>query len=175
MTHPAVDFVLAAIKDNWPAGSYADIPIERIDRDRWYILERGFRKKDPEMTKTNYVSAAFTGRTDSPIGTSYDLDVDGLVVEVRVEGLDHSEHGYVDPTASLPPASAGDPVPFNEDDGLVGAIKDAIHAERTFPDATSRVDETDLVIRNEPGPLSYESFDGYRYQFDVVLSGYEDL
>jgi len=175
MAHPAVDFVLDTIKTNWSAGNYGDIPLERIDRNRWYNHDRGFRKKDPELTKTNYVGAAYTNRNTSAIGTEYDLSVDGIVVEVRIEGLHHSEHGYIDPTASIPPATSGDPVPFNDDDGLVGAIKDTLNAERTFPDATSRVDETDIVIRDEPGPLSYESYDGYRYQFDVVVSGYEEL
>lgn len=175
MAHPTVDYVLDAIKSNWSAGSYADIPLERINADDSRQLDANVRSRTGELRRHNIVEAALVDRNTSPIGTEYDLQVDGLVVRVRVSGLHHSEHGSIDPSASLPPATAGDPVPFNADDGLVGAIKDTLNADRTFPDAASRVDETDLTIRDSPGPLSYEYADYYHYEFEVVFAGYEEL
>jgi len=175
MTHPAVDFVLSKIKNNWSAGSYSDIPLERVDADNNQQLDDNIRSKTAELQHHNIVEAAYVEKNDTPIGTEFDLQVDGVVVRVRVAGLHHSEYGYVDPDASIPPTTAGDPVPFNDDDGLVGEIKDTLHDERTYPNATSRVDETDLVINNTPGPLSYEYADYYLYEFQAVLSGYEEL
>lgn len=174
MTHPAVQFVLDKIKNNWSAGSYSDIPLERVDGDNNQHLDADIRKSTQELRLNNFVEAAYTDRTSSPIGTEYDLDVES-VVRVRIAGLHHTEYGYVNPSNSLPPATAGDPVPFNDDDGLVAEIKDTLHAERSFPSATSRVDETDLVIENTPGPLSYEYGDYYLYEFEVGINGYEDL
>jgi len=175
MTHPAVDFVLSAIKDNWSAGTYDDIPLERVDGDSSDLLDEGVRSRTQELRENNYVEAAYVDKTTTPIGTEFDLRVDGAVVRVRVAGLHTDEYGSVDPDASIPPATAGDPVPFNDDDGLVGAIKDTLNPERTFPDATSRIDETDLTIRDQPGPLSYEYGDYYLYEFEVVFAGYEEL
>lgn len=174
MTHPAVDFVLSKIKNNWSAGTYADIPLERVDGASNQQLDANIRKSTHELQANNFVEAAYVDRNTSAIGTEYDLDVE-TVVNVRVSGLHHTEYGYINPSNNLPPNTAGDPVPFNDDDGLVGAIKDTLNAERTFPDVTSRADETDLVINNAPGPLSYEYGDYYLYEFEVGINGYEDL
>jgi hypothetical protein len=174
MTHPAVQFVLDTIKDNWSAGSYSDIPLERVDGDNNQQLDADIRKTTQELKADNYVEAAYVGKTAEPIGTEYDLDIDA-VVRVRVAGLHYLEHGYINPDNSLPPSTAGDPVPFNDVDGLVGAIKDALYTDRTFPSVASDWDEKSLIINNEPGPLSYEYGDYYRYEFDVLVDGFEDI
>jgi len=171
MTHPAVGFVLSAIKDNWSAGAYSDIPLERVDRNNNDLLDDNVRDLTPELKQDNYVSAAYTERDDSPIGTEYDLAVDGLVVNCQVVGLHHSEFGYINPDNSLPPTTAGDPVPFYD---LHREIRDAILAEKQFPDTSSDIDYTDLVITNQT-PLSYEYGDLYRFDFDVSFAGYEEL
>lgn len=174
MTHPAVDFVLSKIKSNWSAGSYADIPLERIDRDNSDQLDDNIRSHTADLQADNYVGASFSGRTQSPLGTEYDHDL-SLVVNVRIEGLHTSEHGYVDPDASLPPATAGDPVPFSGPNGLVGEIRDTILVERTFPDVgVADFDLTHLTIESEvPDAVSFGDY--YRHDFDVRFDGYESL
>lgn len=170
MGHPAVDYVLDKVKTNWSAGTYGDIPIERIDRDNSEKLDGNVRSHTEDLQANNFVGAAFADRIPEPIGTEYDLDVD-VVVSVRIEGLHHTEFGYVNPDNSLPPTTAGDPVPWTD---FVKEIRSTINTERTFPNTTSSINYTDLVITNE-NPLSYEYGDYYRHEFDVAFAGYEDL
>lgn len=170
MSHPATVFVLDAIKRNWSAGSFDDIPIARVNRDNSDELDTDIRSNQRELQESNYVSAAYVDRDDSPIGTEYDSRVDGLTIDVRIEGLHADEYGYIDPTASLPP-TAGDAVPFYE---LHREIRDSILAGRRFPNTDSDIDYTDLQVTNAT-PLSYEHADYYRYDFDVVFAGYEEL
>lgn len=167
--------MLSKIKENWSAGNYGDIPIERVDEDSSESLDQNIRKNTGELKTTNFVEAAFVDKNTAPIGTEFDLKVDGLVVRVRVSGLHHSKYGFVDPSATIPPSSAGDPVPFNERTGLVGEIKDAIYEEKKYPDTSSDIDYTDLIIDDTPGPLSYEYGDYYHYEFRVVFTGFETL
>jgi hypothetical protein len=173
MTHPATDYVLSAIKDNWSAGSYADIPLERVDGDTSEDIADNLRTRTSELQDANYVEAQHTDRTDRPVGSEYDLHLDdpGLVVSVSVTGLHRTKHGCVDPDASLPPATAGDPVPFYD---LRKEIVRTIHAEKGFPDTSSSIDYTDLQVINR-APLSYEYGDYYRYDFDVAFGGFEQL
>lgn len=174
MTHPAVQYVLDSIKTNWQAGDFDDVPLDRVDGDNNQILGENIRTKTQELQDNNYVTAAYVGKTADPIGTEYDLDIDATV-RVRVAGLHHSEHGLVDPEAEFPPSSASSPVPFNDVDGLVGAIKDALYADRTFPDVAADYDEKSVIINNEPGPLSYEYGDYYLYEFEALIDGFEEL
>jgi len=171
MTHPAVDAVLSMIQNNWQAGSYSDIPLERVDRDNSQLLDGGVRDHTADLQESNFVGATLASTEESPIGTEYDLDLE-TVVGVRIEGAHHSEWGYVDPDASLPPATAGDPVPWNR---LVREIKQAIYADRTFPESTvPEVSYTHLEIANT-APQSDNYGDYYRTDFDVILSGFEEL
>lgn len=171
MTHSAVQWVLDEVKNNWSAGNYADIPIERIDRDNSELLDGSVRKHTADLQANNYVGAALADRSQTAIGTGYDLDL-SVVVGVRIEGLHHTEHGYVNPDNSLPPATAGDPVPWEE---LVDEIRDAIYTGREFPDTgQSDIDFTHLLITNE-APAASEYGDYYRHDFDVVLEGFETL
>jgi hypothetical protein len=178
MTHPAVQFVLDAVEKSWPAGSYSDIPLERVDGDNSEQLDDNIRSHTAELQDDNYVEAVYADRDDTPIGTEYDLRVDELAVRVRVAGLHKSKYGYIDPSASLPPATAGDPVPFyggGPQEGLVNAVRQAIHEHRTFPSPNHRIDFTSLRIDNTPGPRSFEYGDYYLFEFRVVFEGYEAL
>lgn len=171
MAHPAVDTILSAIKSNWSAGSYADIPLERVNRDDSDQLDDSIRSHTEDLQADNYVGVSYADRTPTPIGTEYDSQTD-VTVNVRIEGLHVSEHGYVNPSNSLPPSSAGDPVPWTP---LVKEIRAAIEADRTFPSTgEADIDYTSLVVRNE-NPLAYEYGDYYRHDFDVVFEGYEEL
>jgi len=171
VSHPAVDLVLSAIKDNWSAGSYSDIPLERIDRDNSKKLAGNIRSHTEDLQNSNYVGAAYQDRETSPIGTSYDHELD-VVIGVRIEGLHHSEFGYVDPDANLPPATAGDPVPWRD---LVKEIRDAITDERRRPDTgQSDVEFADLtVLFEDPGSTAYG--DAYRHDLEISFGGFEDL
>lgn len=174
MTHPAIDFVLSAIKDNWSAGSYSNIPLERVDRDNSDQLDGNVRSHTADLQADNYVGCSYAGRSQTPIGTEYDHEL-AVTVNVRIEGLHHTEHGKVDPTASLPPATANDPVPFSGSNSLVGEIRAAILGDKAYPDTgVADIDYTNLVIDNET-PLGFEYGDYYRHDFDVLFEGYETL
>jgi hypothetical protein len=169
--HPAVTWTLDAIKSNWSAGAYSDIPIERIDRDESELLDGNIRDRTQELQDSNYVGASFADRDPTPIGTNYDHQVE-VVVGIRIEGLHHSEWGYVDADASLPPATAGEAVPFGD---LVREIRTSILDGREFPSAgPTNVTFTDLIITNE-APQSDDWQDYYRHDFDVVFGGFEEL
>jgi len=171
MTHPAVDFVLSAIKDNWSAGSFGDIPLERVDIDNSLLVDEDVRRDDPDPQRQNYVGARLVDRAPTPIGTEYDHELE-TVVGVRVVGLHHSESGYINPDNSLPPATAGDPVPWYD---LKKEIRDAILADRTFPDTgQADIDFTDLRLANDTS-ASADHGDFYRQDFDVLFSGFEEL
>jgi len=171
MTHPAVQTILDAIADNWSAGSFADIPLERIDRDNSELLDGGVRSHTEDLQDSNYVGATLADRSADPIGTEYDHRLE-VVVGVRIEGAHHSEWGYVNPDASLPPATAGDPVPWQP---LVDEIRTAILRDRREPTTgETDIDYLDLQITNE-APQSADYGDYYRHDVDVLLTGYETL
>jgi len=171
MTHPAVDFVLEKIKTQWPAGSFSDVPLQRIDGDNNDNLSKAVYDATDELREANLVDAKYTDRQDSPIGTEYDLQVDGLTVACTVAGLHTRRKGHIDPDGAFPPTNAGDAVPFYD---LRRATIDALEAERGFPDTGSNINYTDLIVTNRT-PLSYEYGDFYQYEFDVVFGGFEQL
>jgi len=166
-----VTWILDHIKSNWSAGTYSDIPLELIDRDESELLDGDVRQHTTELQADNYVGATLAERATSPVGTEYDHDIE-TVVAVRVTGLHHTEYGYVDPDATLPPATAGDPVPFAD---FVDEIRDTILTEREHPDAgRARYDYTNLLVQDWSG-ASADYGDFYRSDFDVVFQGYETL
>jgi len=171
MTHPTVDFILDAIKTNWSAGTFSDIPLERIDRDNSEILAGNVRSHTEDLQRTNYVGVAYQNRDVLPIGTGYDHDIE-VVAGVRIEGLHTDEFGKVDPNVSLPPTSANDPVPWHD---LVDEIRDTILAEKSFPDTgQSDIDFTDLqIVFEDPGSTARGDY--YRHDIDVGFNGYEEL
>jgi len=172
VTHPAVDWVLDTIETHWPAGSYSDIPLERIDRDNSELLDGSVTSHTEDLEAGNYVGASYADRAQTPIGTNYDLDLE-VVVGVRIEGMLRGDnYGFINPDASVPPATAGDPVPWTP---LVDAIRAAIYTGRKFPDTgRTNVDFTHLLITNE-APQASDYGDYYRHDFDVVFDGFETL
>jgi hypothetical protein len=146
MTSPETEWVLSEIKSNWSAGAYGDIPLERVDREDSEQLDGNIRDHEGELQTDNFVGAALASRPRDPIGSGFDYSVEA-VVTVRVEGLHHTEFGYIDATASLPPTNAGDPVPFND---LVDEIQDTVQTTRTFPSVgRSDTDYTDVQIQKD--------------------------
>jgi hypothetical protein len=177
--HPAVDEVLELIQSNWAPGSFSDIPLERIDRDTSTLLDGNIRSRTEDLQQANYVGASFADAERTPIGADYDHELEA-VVGVRIEGLHVDYDGLVDPEASMPPANAGDPVPWFEDTtagevGLVKAIRDAIMQARTFPSTGQQdIAYLDIQITNDT-PASSDLGDYFRRDFDVVFRGFEEL
>lgn len=169
MSSPETDWVLSEIKSNWSAGTYADIPLERVDREDSDQLDGNVRSHTGDLQANNFVGAALASRPREPIGSGFDYSVEA-VVTVRVEGLHTTEHGNIDPSASLPPSTAGDPVPFND---LVDEIQDAVQSNRTFPSVgRSDTDYTDVQLQNDTRRSS-EYGDYYRADFELLFRGYE--
>jgi len=140
------------------------VPLKRVNRDESRILEDSIRSRSGEFRKANFVGATLADVSSTPIGTEYDHQREA-VVGIRVEGLHSSQHGYVDPDGV-------DGIDFDE---LVQRIRDALLAERTFPDAgRTDVSYTDLQLANE-APQSSLWEDYYRWDADILLSGYENL
>ena len=164
MSAPEVEWTLAQLGS--VVGSLTT-PLKRVDRDESRILEGDIRKRTAELEKANYVGAALADRTPTPIGTEYDHALE-TVVGVRIEGLHHSEWGHVD-------SDGVEGIPFGDDGGLVDRIRDAILAKRRYPDAgRTNVTYTNLTVTNEASQSSNYA-DYYRYDFDVVFDGFEDL
>lgn len=176
MTHPEVQFVLDTIKDNWGTvgtttvgstsvgDSIADANLERVDRDTSDLLEQPVRSKTADLQDANYVGATLANRDTTPIGTEYDHDIE-TTVGVRVEGLAAREYGHVDEDGE-------DGVVWRE---LIREITRTILVERVYPQVDRNgTTYTDLRIGNQ-APQSDNYDDYYRYDFDILFNGYEEL
>jgi hypothetical protein len=164
---------LASVVDDQPA----DHSLRRVDRDDSEVYETGqtvdmetpIHDRTGQLEKANFVGVSLADRAPTPIGTSFDYDLE-TVLGVRIEGLtaDGGEWGHIDPDGA-------DGVPFDGAGGLVPQIRAALLANRTFPDAgRPAVDYTDVRTANEVNQSSNYS-DYFRYDFDLVFSGYEEL
>lgn len=164
MSAPEVDWVLEQFGS--VVGSIT-APLTRVDRDDSELLEGNIRDRRGDLQESNFVGATFVGRSQVPIGTEYDHDLE-VVVGVRVEGLHHSEWGYIDPDGS-------DGIPFSGDGGLVDRLRDAILAERKRPSPDRpNIAYRHLTVENEAAQSSnYQDY--YRHDFDVRFVGYEGL
>lgn len=169
-----VDWVLEqfeSVVNAQPAGH----PLYRVDRDNSLVYETGdsldmqtpIRDRTGELKQANYVGVANASKSDSPIGTEFDLDV-GRVVSVRVEGLHHSEWGHVDPDGT-------DGVVFDDDTGLVADLQAALQAEREFPAVGRNGTTYTHLLLQDYGMRSVEYGDYYRHDFEVLFDGFEDL
>jgi hypothetical protein len=139
-------------------------PLELVDRDNSRLFDSGIRERRGELQEANYVGATLASREPTPIGTEYDHQLD-TVVGVRIEGLHHDEFGYVDPDEN-------NGIPF---DDLVDDVRRQLLAARRFPDAgRANVSFTDLTITNE-SPAMSDWADYFRYDLDVIYSGFETL
>lgn len=170
MTAPEVTWTLEQIGS---VISAIDEPLKRIDRDESLVYDgdgtapdmtESIRERTEELRKANFVGAHLADRSPTPIGTEYDHTIEA-VVGLRIEGLHESEWGHVDPEGI-------DGIAF---DDLVRRIRRAILASRGFPDAgDTHTSYTDLQFANE-ADTSDDWADYYRYDLDVVFSGFEEL
>lgn len=180
MSSPEVEFVLRRIDEYYGAGALEagttaageDVPLRLVDRDESLIWDSGealdmstaVHKRTDELTRSNFVGATLADDAPTPIGTEYDHRME-TVVGVRIEGLTHREWGHVDPRGRQG-------APWTS---LVETIKRAVLRDRTFPD-THRPDtaHTDCRLTNI-APQSSLYSDYYRYDFDVLLTGFQTL
>jgi len=169
--NPEVEFILDALGSVVDAQP-ADHPLRRVDRDNALVYEGGdtldvtapLHTRKGELEQSNLVSVGTQSRENSPLGTDYNVETD-IVLSVRVEGLRYDEWGHVD-------ADGSEGVIFDE---LYNQIREAIYAEREYPqDADFRDTKLDIRITNEDIQDS-EFADFYRREFDVVLRGREAL
>lgn len=169
--NPEVEFILdalASVVDAQPA----EHPLRRVDRDNALVYEGSstvdmtepIHTRKGELEQSNLVGVASQSRENSPLGTDYDVETD-IVLSVRVEGLRYDEWGHVDPDGS-------EGVVF---DTLYNDIREAIYAERTYPQHPDfRDGKMELQLTNEDIQDS-EFADYYRREFDVVFRGKEEL
>lgn len=150
-------------------------PLLRVDGDESQQYEGGgafdtsgaVRDHAAELQDANVVTASYVERSDEYVGTGPDLSLEE-VVELRVEGLHHSEFGHVDPAGQ-------DGVPFHgTDDALVQQIVDRLYANLRFPDAgRTPVGFTHLSIQHFPDVGAFADF--YDYRLEVRFDGFETL
>ena len=150
-------------------------PLYRVDRDQPLVYETGesldmqtpLRERTGELKQANYVGVSHADTSSNPIGTEFDNEVE-RIVSVRVEGLHHSEWGHVDPDGE-------DGVVFDDDTGLVADLQTALQTEREWPDVSrSDTTYTHLLLQSY-GARSVEYADYYRYDFEVLFDGFEEL
>lgn len=166
-----VDFLLNRIREEYGVGSLpagttgaGDEPplrlIDRSDTER----ESGTRSPTGELTEANIVSITHVEEDTQPIGTEYDHDIE-TVCGLRIEGVHHSEWGHIDP-------GGRNGTPWRS---LVRVVRRAVLRERTFPDVGAPdINYTDLTLANGADQSSNYA-DYYRYDVDVLFSGYETL
>ena len=152
------------------------VQVRRIDRDNSRVYDGGdpidmtepLHKRKGKLEAGCYVGVQSVDVSQSPIGTEFDLDIE-RVVSLRLEGLVESKYGHVDPDGQ-------DGVPWrNGSDGLVDRVRSALYDQRTWPDAGgSSVSFTHLMLTNEADTSSNWT-DAYRWDADIVLSGFESL
>ncbi len=167
-----VDWVLQTIDDYFSYGgagygetAFGGEPgLKRVDRDESELLEGNIRSRQADLQEANYVGATLADRSTEPIGTEFDLLVEATV-GLRIEGLHHSEWGNIDQNDE-------DGVPFDE---LVDDIQQALWSEREFPNVgRDNTNYHSLYLENY-APQSAQFADYYRYDFDVRLTGHEEL
>lgn len=184
MTVPEVQFVLDAIKEyaaeyaaqygSVPYGAgLSDVPLERVDRDNSEVLEGPLHQHSDSLEGMNKVGATLVDRSTSPVGTAYNHAIE-TVVGVRVEGAHVQEYGAIDPQNGTADETARE-YPTISWDVLTAAIRRAVLTERQFPQVQrDNTGYKDLFVANETDS-SDNYADYYRYDFDVVFSGFEDL
>lgn len=182
MTAPEVEWVLDrlgtvadsvaadySLKEKYGGGP---VQLQRVDRDDSQIYDTGddVSMSEPMSERTGdlqdgaFVGATSAAGSETPVGTEFDLEVE-RVVGLRLEGMIHSEWGHIDP-------SGEDGIPFEE---LKQRVRAALYDQRTWPDAgASNVAFSYLVLTN-PAPQSDNWQDYYRWDVDVVFSGFEEL
>lgn len=157
-TQEVLDYLdTQANSGNWNTTNYSPHPT-LVDGDEMR-LHSGGRARSLDVTNQNIITVDSepTGE-NTPIGTEYDFRV-RRPVSVNIEGY-HEDGG----------GQLTDKDDFNS---LVTEARRAILTERSFPVG----DMTHLTIEAEndeaPGPPNDANY--FRYTFDVVFEGYEEL
>jgi len=161
--------VATTIASEYTLESGDPVELRRVNRDESRILEQAVGSIRGELQDAVFVGATHVDTDREPIGTEYDANRE-VVVGVRVTGLTSSKYGHIDP-------SGAEGIPFDDPDGgLVQRLKDALWAERQWPDANPReeVYYRHLELQNEAN-TSQQYADFYRADWDVVFDGREDL
>jgi len=164
--YPEGDWVLGRV-DTVTVSDYTlsdgdPVTVERVDRDDSELLEGNIRDREADLKDAVYVGVGSADQSRAVIGTEADYDTE-VVLGVRIEGLHHSEFGHVDPDGT-------DGIPFGT---LVDRVQNAIDAELTYPNISNGDTNQDAIITNET-PQVTDWTDYYRYDFDVLVSKYEE-
>lgn len=166
-----IELIEQQLRDQYGAGALAagtgaageEPPLEIIDRDN-AALEDDDRSMSIDLQSANAVGLSTADVATSPIGTSYDHDLEH-VVGVRIEGAHADEWGHIDPDGQ-------DGAPF---DSLVRFVRRAILRLRRFPTpGTPNVNYHSLRIDSET-PLASGHGDYFRHDLDARFDGFETL
>jgi len=166
-----IELIEQQLRDQYGAGALAagtgaagsEPPLEIIDRDN-AALEDDDRSMSIDLQSANAVGLSTADVSTSPIGTSYDHDLEH-VVGVRIEGAHADEWGHIDPDGQ-------DGAPF---DSLVRFVRRAILRLRRFPTPGRPEAQYHSLRLQNAAPRSQEYGDYYRYDIDVVFDGFETL
>jgi len=155
--HLLVETVLSWL-GNWDQNN-APQPV-LIDRDDAESSSFSDRQVSFDLTENHAAGVASTPERDAtPIGTGYDNRVEDAV-SVRIEGAHTDQFGTI--------SDAGQ---FQD---IVDEAKRVILAERTSFPTVNGVDYHSVLIQNESNVAANQK-DYYRYDFDVIFRGYENL
>jgi len=138
------------------------VTLERVDRDDSELLAGNIRDRTGDLKRAVFGGAGSADQSRDVIGTNADYDTE-VVIGVRIEGMHHSEFGHVDPDGN-------NGIPFGT---LVDRVQNAIDSELAFPNISNGDDNKHVLITNE-APQVTEWADYYRYDFDAVVSKFED-
>jgi hypothetical protein len=156
--HALVEQVLTWLDSNW-SSTNAPKPV-LIDRDDAESASFAGRRVAYDLTDDNVISVgASPDRLTQPVGTEYDHRVeDGA--NLRIEAAHADEYGEV--------------TGADEFQSIVDEARRAILTERTSQPTAGGTDYHTVLVdggRNRaPSAKDY-----YRYDFDVLFVGYEDL
>lgn len=139
------------------------VTLTAVDRDDSELLEgQDITEREADLQHAVYAGAGTADRSREPIGTNADYDTE-VVISVRIEGLTEREYGHVDPDGV-------DGIPFGV---LVDRIQDAIDSQLSFPDIENGDHTKHVLLQNEaPQPFDWQDY--WRYDFDAVVSKFED-
>lgn len=168
-----VDWVLDQFGDvvDTVASDYG-VDLIRVNRDDSRIYDGGGsidfssskRSATGELKRGVFVGAASADVASSPLGVEYDARTE-TTVNVRVEGLHHSEWGHVDPDGV-------DGVPFDE---LVRRLRNALLAERSYPSIDGGNTAYHTLFIDQFSSFSHQYADYYRSDFSPRFVGHTDL
>jgi len=160
------EFVLSAIRDNWPGGQPDSVI--RLNEDKPEILDgpqAGQRERSVDLSQAAVVRAATGDRSRSPSGLEFRYEVE-TNIEISVEAVHERDHGTV---ASL-----------REFNGFVRGVRAALNSVRQFPEVPYSDDTLQPVIyhtleASEESPALSEPRQSnyYRHDLTVRLHGKE--